>query len=168
MYTDIIYIILGIVLLMLGRKLFWLFAGTMAFVFGIELVPLFLTGQPRYVIWIIALVLAIIVLVLAFLAQKIGLGIAGFAAGGYVALSIINELKYNIPWLPWLVFTLGGLIGVVFITVLFDLALVVLSSLCGAFLIIQVTEFNLYLTKILFVFLACIGIVTQTMLTKKD
>lgn len=153
---------------MLGRKLFWLFAGTMAFVFGIESVPLFLAGQPQYVIWIVALVLAIVVVVLAFLVQKIGLGIAGFAAGGYIAVSIVNQLKYNIPWLLWLVFALGGLIGVVFVMVLFDLALVVLSSLCGAFLIIQAVGFNLYLTKILFVLLACVGIATQMMLTKKD
>lgn len=168
MYINIIYIILGIVLLMLGRKLFWLFAGAMAFVFGVESVPLILTGQSQYVIWIIALVLAIIVLVLAFLAQKIGLGIAGFVAGGYVAVSIINQLKYNIPWLPWLVFAVGGLIGVVLVIVLFDLAIVVLSSLCGAFLIVQAVGFNLYLTKILFVFLVGVGIITQTILTKKN
>lgn len=168
MYIDIIYIVLGIVLLMLGRKLFWLFSGAIAFIFGVEFVPLFLHGQSQYVIWIIALVLSIIAIILAFVMQKIGLGVAGFLAGGYVAMSIVNELGCNISWLPWVLFAIGGVIGVVFTLVLFDWALIFLSSLSGAFLLVQVMGFSLHLTQILFVLLFAIGIATQTVNTKSN
>ncbi len=168
MYIDIIYIILGIMLLMLGRKLFWLFSGAIAFVFGIEFIPLFLHGQSQHVIWIIALVLSIIAIILAFVIQKIGLGVAGFMAGGYVAMSIVNELKVHIPWLPWVLFLAGGVIGVVFTLVLFDWALILLSSLTGAFLLVQVTGFSLPLAKILFVLLVAMGIATQITITKSN
>ena len=168
MYIEIAYIMLGIVLLMLGRKLFWLFSGAIAFVFGVEFIPMILHGQSQYVIWIIALVLSIIAIILAFVVQKIGLGIAGFMAGGYVAMSIVNELGINIPWLPWVLFAIGAIIGVVFTLVLFDWALIVLSSLSGSFLIVQVTDFSLPLTKILFVLLVALGIATQTAITKSN
>ncbi len=168
MYLEIAYIIFGIVLLMLGRKLFWLFSGAIAFIFGVEFVPLILHGQSQHVIWIIALILSIIAIVLSFLVQKVGLSVVGFLAGGYVAMSIVNELKFNIPWLPWVLFGVGGAIGVVFTLVLFDGALIVLSSLSGAFLIVQVMGFSLSLTKILFVILAGIGIATQAFITKSN
>lgn len=166
MYLDIVYILLGIILLMLGKKLFWLFSGAIAFVFGLEFLPLVLRGQSPHIILISALVLSIIAIVLSFLFQKVGLSLAGFMAGVYVAMSIVNELRVNIPWLPWVLFVVGGMTGIVLTLVLFDLALIFLSSLSGAFLIVQVMKFSLPLTKILFVFLVCIGIATQTVITK--
>ena len=168
MYIDIIYLIFGIMLLMLGRKLFWLFSGVIAFVFGMEFIPLILSNQSQHIILIMALVLAIIAIILAFVVQKVGLAIAGFIAGGYVAMSIVNELGFNIPWLPWLLFVAGGIIGAIFIVILFDWALIILSSLSGAFLIIQTTGFSLPLTKVLFLFLVGVGILTQATLTKRD
>ena len=168
MYIDIAYIILGIMLLMLGRKLFWLFSGAIAFIFGLEFVPLILRGQSEHVILIIALVLSIAAIVLSFIVQKIGLGIAGFMAGGFVAMSIVNELKVNIPWLPWVLFAVGGIFGVVFTLVLFDWALIILSSLSGAFLLVHVMGFNLSLTKILFMLLVAVGIATQAGITKSN
>ncbi|MCG2710822.1 MAG: TMEM198/TM7SF3 family protein [Candidatus Omnitrophica bacterium] len=168
MYLDIVYIILGIVLLMLGRKLFWLFAGAIAFIFAVEFIPLFLHGQSQHVIWIIALVLSIIAVILSFVTQKIGLGVAGFMAGGYVAMSIVNELGVTISWLPWVLFAAGGIIGLVLTTVLFNWALILLSSLSGAFLIVQVMGFSLHLTKILFILLVAIGIVAQAAVTKSN
>ncbi len=168
MYIDVIYIVLGIMLLMFGRKLFWLFSGAIAFVFGVEFIPLFLHGQSQNVIWIIALVLSIVAIVFAFLMQKIGLGVAGFMAGGYVAISLVNELRINISWLPWLLFAVGGVVGVVLTLVLFDWAIVFLSSLSGAFLILQVTGFSLHLTKILFISLIAMGIAMQTIFAKSN
>ena len=153
---------------MLGRKLFWLFSGAIAFIFGVEFIPLFLHGQSQHVIWIIALVLSIIAIILAFAMEKIGLRVAGFMAGGYVAMSIVNELRINIPWLPWILFAAGGGIGLVLTLVLFDWALILLSSLSGAFLIVQVSGFSLHLTKILFVLLVAVGITAQAKLIKSN
>ncbi|MBU1045343.1 MAG: hypothetical protein KJ915_13220 [Candidatus Omnitrophica bacterium] len=161
MYLEIAYIVLGIVLLMLGRKLFWLFAGMTGFVIGIEYAGLLLPGKSDKVVLIAALICAIIGLILAFVVQKIGLAIAGFLAGGYVSLMLIKELGFQIAWLPWVIFISGGILGIILILVVFDWALIILSSFIGAFLIIQSTGFNLYLTKILFVILTSIGIITQ-------
>ena len=161
MSLEIVYIVLGIILLMLGRKLFWLFAGMTAFIIGLEYAKVFLPGQSDKVLLIISLVCAIIGLVLAFVVQRIGLRIAGFLSGGYIAMMFIKELGIEISWLPWVIFILGGVLGAILVLLIFDWALVILSSLVGAFLIIQVTGFSLYLTKILFILLVTVGIITQ-------
>ena len=143
MYIDIVYVILGIMLLMLGRKLFWLFSGAIAFVFGVEFLPLVFRGLPQHIVWIIALVLSIIAIILSFIVQKAGIGIAGFMAGGYVAMSIVNELGIAMPWLsPWVLFAVGGIIGAVLVLILFDWALIFLSSCSGAFLIVQIMDIS--------------------------
>ncbi|MFH1062661.1 MAG: hypothetical protein V1747_07245 [Candidatus Omnitrophota bacterium] len=161
MYLEIVYIIFGILLLMLGRKLFWLFAGMTCFVIGLEYAGLFLPGRSDKAVLIVALICAIVGIVLAFVVQKAGLGIAGFLAGGYISMMLIRELGFSLAWLPWVIFILGGVLGAILIAVIFDLALIILSSVIGAFLIIQTTGFSLYLTKILFLLLTAIGIITQ-------
>jgi len=161
MYMDIVYITLGIVLLMLGKKLFWLFAGSISFIIGYEYAGLFLEGFPQRNILIIALIMAIIGIVLAFAIQKVGAGIAGFFAGGYVALNIVAELGFLSGWLPWAIFVIGGIVGAVLMYMIFDWAVIVLSSLSGAFFIVTAMNFSMHLTKILFVVLACIGCLVQ-------
>jgi len=46
---DIILIILGTVLLALGRRLFWLFVGAVGFVAGLNLATHFFSDQPTWV-----------------------------------------------------------------------------------------------------------------------
>ena len=83
-------------------------------------------------------------------------------------MSIVNKLGINISWLPLVLFAVGGIIGILFTVLLFDWALIVLSSLSGAFLIVQITNFSLPLTIILFVLLLLLGIVTQSAITKSN
>ncbi|MFH1460092.1 MAG: DUF4203 domain-containing protein [Candidatus Omnitrophota bacterium] len=161
MYLQIIYLSLGIILLMMGRKLFWLFAGGIGFILGCEYTTLLLKDASDQVVLIAALVIGMIAIILTFLMQKIGIGIAGFMAGGYVAVSIINELGVKLGWIPWLVFLLGGIIGALLSAFLFDWALIILSCLTGAFLIISTMNFSLQLTQILFLILVIIGIAAQ-------
>jgi hypothetical protein len=160
-YREVIYIALGILLLMMGRKLFWLFVGGLGFVAGIEYAGLLLHGQPEWVALVAALVMAVVGLVLAIVMQRVGVGIAGFIAGGYSALSVVQKLGYSLEWLPWVIFLAGGVVGVLLVMKLFDGALIVLSSLTGAFLIIETTQFNQDLTKILFIVLLVAGVAAQ-------
>lgn len=167
-YIDIVYIVLGIILLMLGRKLFWLFAGGVAFIFGLKYASLFLGSYySSHSGLIFALVLAIVGIVLAFIMQKIGLTIAGCVAGGYVALNIVKELGIKTGWMPWILFLIGAVLGVIFVSVLFNWSLIILSSLIGTFLIIETTSFSLPVTKVLFILLLIIGILTQASQSNK-
>ncbi|MBI4845797.1 MAG: hypothetical protein HY810_04910 [Candidatus Omnitrophica bacterium] len=160
-YINIVYIVLGILLLMLGRQLFWLFVAGIAFIAGLEYVSLLLPKISSNGILIISLIAAIFGLIMAFLVQRVGVRIAGFICGGYIALNIIREFGLKTGCLPWVIFLLGGIAGLILVTMLFDWALIILSSLSGAFFIISRAGFSLELSKILFVILVFIGIAVQ-------
>ena len=75
-------ILLGMVLLAFGRRLFWLFVGAVGFVAGARFADRFLPGQTEDVYVIFCLIVGAVSAVLAVTLRKIALGVAGFLAGG--------------------------------------------------------------------------------------
>jgi len=129
-----INLILGGSLLIAGRKLFWLFVGAAGFITGIQFASRFWQGNEGLAI-IVGLVAGIVFALLAIFLQGVAIGIAGFLSGAYVlsALAVILGMNTNL-----IVYIIGGVIGVVLVSYLFDWAIITLSSLAGASLI---TEF---------------------------
>jgi hypothetical protein len=128
---NVINLILGGALLLAGRKLFWLFVGAAGFVTGIQLATRFSQG-PDWLVILIGLVIGIIFALLAIFLQAIVIWIAGFLAGGYVLTVLATMLGIDVS-----VYIIGGMIGVILVSLLFDWALITLSSLVGASLVIQ-------------------------------
>lgn len=159
---DIVRILVGVALLILGRRLFWLFVGLVGFVAGITLATQFLSGQPDWLVLVIALVAGLLGVLLALFLQQLAVGVAGFVAGGYIIVNLLSMLMAETDQLLyWLIFLIGGIIGAVLVILLFDWALIVLSSLTGATLIVQAAGLNPTLTLVLFVVLLVVGFVIQ-------
>jgi hypothetical protein len=159
--ARVISILVGIAVLTLGRKLFWLFVGAVGFVIGLNLATQFLKAQPDWVILVVALVVGLVGAVLAILVQKIAVTIAGFVMGGYAIIWLLHLFSLNLGQLEWLIGIVGGIIGAILAASLFEAALIVLSSIAGATLIIQATNFNALIAVVLFIVLMTIGIVVQ-------
>ncbi len=153
-------VLLGVLLLFWGRKVFWLFVGAVAFVAVMTTAPRFIHHQESLIFYI-AVGVGVVAAIAGFFLQKVALRIAGFIAGGYLLFSVWEKYASlnSLPW--WLPFVVGGILGAILLSFLFDWALIVLSSLTGAFLILQ----NLNLSSNLFagslVVLSLIGIVVQ-------
>src|SRR5437899_13002825 len=75
-------LLVGLVLLVYGRRLYWLFVAGIGFLTGLALGPRLLVGQPEGMILLVALILALIGALLAVVAQKFVVGLIGFLAGG--------------------------------------------------------------------------------------
>lgn len=134
---NVINLILGGALLVAGRKLFWLFVGAAGFVTGIQLATRFREGSDLLAI-IAGLVIGVIFAVLAIFLQAVLIGIAGFLSGGYVLTVLVSMLGIDVAGATtWIVYVIGGVIGVILVSFLFDWALITLSSLAAASLIIQ-------------------------------
>ena len=114
-------IFIGLILLALGRKLFWLFVG------GI-----------------------------------------GFIAGGYISIIVSALMSFNAEQLLWLFFIIGGIIGAVLMFLIFDWALILISSLSGASLIVQTTELGHDMEMLVFTVLVIIGMIIQTILMRQN
>jgi hypothetical protein len=153
-------IILGIALLFFGRKAFWLFVGAVAFVAALTFIPKYMQLQQPTLFYA-ALGVGVVAASAGFFVEKIALRVAGFLAGGYVFISLWEKFvpSESLPW--WLPFIIGGILGAVLLSFLFEWALIVLSSATGAFLIVQNLNLSSTVHVWALVVLSVVGIVVQ-------
>jgi hypothetical protein len=115
---------------------------------------------------LVAILLGLIGAFLAIFLQKVAVAIGGFVVGGYLAAVLCAPLigsgstSMESPAV-WLCFLIGGILGAVLMMVFFNWALIILSSLQGAHLVIQALPALRHHSPILFLILAVIGIVIQ-------
>ena len=154
-------ILAGIALLVAGRRLFWLFVGLIGFISGIRLAPQFFPGHPEWMVLVIALMAGALGALLALVLQWLAIGLAGFFAGAYVVVSLLSISGWGTSGMNWLFFFIGGILGTLLMIVLFDWALIILSCLAGAGLIIETIHADRWVMILLFTALFIAGIVVQ-------
>ena len=157
---NLINIILGGALLVAGRKLFWLFVGAAGFVTGMQIATRFTQSAEGLAI-ILGLVIGVIFALLAIFLQRIAIAIAGFLAGGYVLTVLTGMLGLDSGAFFWIVYVIGGILGVILVSLLFDWALITLSSLAGASLVVQGLFPESATGVLIFIVLFIIGVVIQ-------
>ncbi|MFH1123443.1 MAG: DUF4203 domain-containing protein [Pseudomonadota bacterium] len=160
--------LIGVVLLTLGRKLFWLFVGCVGFAAGFTYVHQLWGTQSDLMILGIAIGLGLIGALLAIFFQAVAIALAGFVAGGYITFTIMNLFGLEAPELVWLFYLAGGIVGTVLLFVIFDWALIALSSVIGASLMVQVTELSPHLEVVIFFLLIISGVLWQARLLKRE
>lgn len=165
---NVIQILVGLGVLTLGRQLFWLFVGGIGFMLGLTLASQFFPDQSDTLALIIALIIGLIGAVLAILLQRVAVGIAGFIAGGLIVVSLAGVFGLEVGDLVWLPFLIGGIIGAILVAFLFDVALIGLSALAGAALIVQTLDLDPLIGLALFVVLCIVGIGVQAYMLQRD
>ena len=160
---PILSILIGVVILLFGRKLFWLCVAAIGFAAGVELAPHLVQDPSALLSLTIALLLGIIGALLALFLQKIAIAVLGFLAGGKLAGAIAAAFFVHYAQHSTIIFVIGGVIGAILLLVLFDWALIVVSSLIGAHLIVYQSTIALPQSGsiILFIGLAVVGILVQ-------
>jgi len=159
---GIFNIILGLILLLFGRKLFWLFVGVLGFIVGIEFAAIFLTNQADWVLLLIGFLTGCLGAVLAIFAQRIAFALAGFYAGSFLTLMLSHAFISTDTNL--LLMLLGGLVGAFLAAWIMDPTLIVLSCLVGAGAIVKALNMGQPASTLVFVLLLLIGIFVQTKL----
>jgi hypothetical protein len=127
---------LGAMLMIQGRKLYWLFmAGIGFFVTFTLLDPTYSDQTAR----IISIIVAFLGALLAIFLQRLAIFVGGFLGGGYL-LMVLFEL-FGGPFAfvslnPYL-FLIGGIVGALIVSSAFDGALIFFSSVLGASMVVQ-------------------------------
>jgi len=162
--VAIVGALIGVVILLFGRKLFWLCVAAVGFAAGVEIAPHVVHEPSPLMALIIALVLGLIGALLALFLQKIAIAVLGFLAGGKLAGAIAAAFLVHYAQYSVIIFVVGGIIGAILLLVLFDWALIIVSSLIGAHLIVYQGAIVLPQSGSLIVSigLAVIGILVQT------
>lgn len=159
--------ILGGALLLAGRKLFWLLVGAIGFVIGVEVAARFFHGSDLMT-FLVGLVLGIIFAVLAVFVESIAIGIAGFLGGGYILQSLAAMLGFDKGALVWIAFIVGGIIGVILVAALLDWALITISSLAGASMVLHAFRLGQVNGGLLFLVLVIIGVAVQGSVLRRE
>jgi uncharacterized protein DUF4203 len=159
---PILSILIGAIILFFGRRLFWLCVAAVGFAAGVEFAP-HLVHEPSQVLQLsIAIVFGFIGALLALFLQKIAIAIAGFLAGGKLAMALVAAFVAESARYPGVTFIIGGIIGMILLLSLFDWALIVMSAVVGAYLIGHTIVLPPTGATLLFVGLAAVGIIVQT------
>jgi Domain of unknown function (DUF4203) len=158
---PIIGALLGVLILFFGRRLFWLCVAAVGFAAGVELAPQLVHEPSPLLALTIALVLGFIGALLALFLQKIAIAIAGFFAGGKLAVAIAAAFFAQHAQYFGLTFLIGGIIGAILLLVVFDWALIFLSAVVGAHLIQSAITLPPTGSGILFIVLVVIGVLVQ-------
>jgi hypothetical protein len=91
----------------------------------------------------------------------VAIGVAGFLAGGYILTVLAGMIGLNQGAFSWIIYLVGGIIGVLLVIFLFDWALITLSSLAGASLITQALVLPSGTSSLIFLALVIVGVVIQ-------
>lgn len=164
---EYILLIGGALLLLLGRKLFWLSVAVIGFVLGAELAAQFLPHQSETVKLAVEIGVGLLGALLAIYVQELAIGIAGFFLGGELGLLLCRAVAFYNPHYWWLAFLVGGVVGAIVSVSFFDWGLIILSSLAGAHLIVDAIHTTHVIKIAGFVALVMVGIICQASILGK-
>ena len=164
----VIRLVLGTIMLAMGSRLYWLFLGIVGFMLGFDMAETAMAGQPHGVMLLLALLGGVAGALFAIFLQRLAIVAGGFLAGGYLVLGLLEGFGMRSQPYHWLFFVPGGIIGAFLMWVLFDWALIILSSGLGSVLVLRALPVNHQMTKLLFFVLLILGIALQAGLFKKS
>lgn len=156
----ILDIIFGFLLVFAGRNLFWLCVGIVGFLMGVQFAGT-LGYSNGWMAFFIAVVLGAlgIVLAVSFEWLMVIIGV-GFLGGGYLLMKIFPLATQQDPY-SWLIFVVGGIVGMCMMVITFDWTLILISSLLGATLIVNAVYGSQQVRELLFIGSMLTGIVVQ-------
>ncbi|HSO19629.1 MAG TPA: hypothetical protein VLT88_09240 [Desulfosarcina sp.] len=152
-------VLVGVMILIRGWKLFWLFVGAAGFASGFHAADIYLGDHPFGMQVVLGLAFGIIGVLLALFFQKLSIAVAGFLAGSTIALYLGPALNHHFT--GWLVILAGSAGAVVFL-LLFDWALIVLSAVIGAGLVMDGLGWQGPHAPALYLIMALAGIAIQS------
>jgi hypothetical protein len=127
MLDGIIALVAGMLLLFYGKRLFWLAAALIAFLFGWQLFGNLLGPGLSL---ILAGVLGIVFAWLAIKFVKIAAYIVGFLAGAVALPFLMGIFGLDMSW--FILALIGGAIGLILVAVAFDWGLILITAWAGA------------------------------------
>lgn len=154
-------VVLGVLLLLMGRRLFWLLIATLGFLVAFGLVERLAPEMSTPLHWVLAVAAGIVGALLAVFAQQLAVGVGGLLFGAYATLWLLQHYGVDLRNWEWVVMLLGGILAAVLALLIFETALVVLSSILGASLVVGATGLEGLPSVVVFAVLVIVGVSVQ-------
>lgn len=160
--------IAGAALLTLGRKLFWLFVAAVGFIWAMNLAVIYFPNQPDGLVIVIAIAAGIAGALIAISVRWLGIGLGGFLGGAQIAASLLSLFGFDLGRLTWLGWLVGGILGAILFVAIFDWALIVLSSVSGALILVDLMPLAPAVAFFVFLVIMLGGVAIQARMLQDD
>jgi uncharacterized membrane protein YeaQ/YmgE (transglycosylase-associated protein family) len=151
----------GALLLLAGRRLFWLFVGAIGFIAAAHFAAILLQPEDRAVTLIIGAIAGLVGALVAVFLQKIAIGFAGAVAGAFYGKLLLDMNGVTDPRFTWIAILLAALFGALLMVFVFKWTLIVFSSIVGAHLIVQSLPLAQQPGAAVFTVLLIVGLLVQ-------
>lgn len=160
---DAVLVVVGALLLVFGRRLYWLALAGLGFAVALHLSRQHLSFDSAQQEILVGVVAGLLGGILAVVAQQLAVRIAGFVLGGWGTLFAVQTLWPDIALLVLVILAAAGAgLGFLFAAKLFELALVLVTSVVGALLIAQHLHLQPSEQAIVWLVLVLVGIAIQS------
>jgi hypothetical protein len=159
MFGLVLRLVLGAVILLAGRNLFWLVIAAIGFFVGVEFASIGMAGYSTVLILAVGLAAGLIGALLAIVFQRVGFALAGFYAAVFVTL--VYATKLGFVGVSPVVLLVIGLAAALLVALLTDWTIIVLSAVAGAVAITSVFALPPAVDVICSLGLAALGVAVQ-------
>jgi hypothetical protein len=156
---NIVQLLLGCVMLLAGRNIFWLFIALAGFVVGFELAGIWLADNSLLVQVTVALGAGLFGALLAVIFERVAFALAGFYAAAYLALIMIDRIGVSAG--ENVIIIVSGLVGALIAALVMDWAIIALSALLGAAAIVATFAMPPVIETAVFIVLVAVGVMVQ-------
>lgn len=161
---QLILIVLGFVSLVGGSQLSWMFVGTVGFLLGIALANFLQLNNNEWQILTIASAAGMVGVFLSYYLRRILVLLAGFLAGGFISVTLPQVLGWKSYLEDWQAFIVVSAACALIILLWYNLALILVSAVLGATLIVQNLTIPTVGNEAMFVVLIIFGLTAQYVL----
>lgn len=151
----------GLLLLGFGRRIYWLLVAVAGFVLGFTLARHLLDLDAEAVPIAVGLIVGLICAAAAVLFQKVAVAAVGFVAGGLGMLYFVGNVRWDAGYWILVAALVGGIVGALLARKLFELALIVFTSIVGAVISVPAIGVPPEVEMPLFIGLVAFGVVIQ-------
>ena len=164
---SLIALIVGGVLLLFGGRYYWLLAGGVGFLFGANLGSAPDGGVITGSAIAMGLLFGLIAAVASVMVTKFAIGITGFLVGGIFMVRFIEALGWDLGS-TLVAFLIGGTVGFFFVVIAQDWALIFLSVITGAAIIVNQLNLDPSSSNFVYIVLVLVGFGFQLFLKRRN
>jgi len=152
----------GLLLLIMGRRLYWIFVGMIGFLGGMEFGMKYMADSPQWMVITVAIMAGIVGIGLAIVLQRLAVALAGGLAGGILAMRLVAALGMSVRDYGQMSFLVGAVLAAILLSIFFDPMLIFISALTGAVIVGQAIELAPALQLFAIIGLFVMGVAVQT------
>lgn len=158
--VTLVSLIAGLLLLLAGKKTFWLFLGLAGVAVAIAFVPRVLPDLDQQTLLLVSIGAGVLGGILAFALSRVLVWVGGFIGGGYLGVIAWQTVAPGTSF-PWVAAVIGGILGMLIAKFLFESVLVLASSAVGAALLVHISGLEGTAGLAVLVVLTAAGIIVQ-------